>query len=93
MNFDVPINRPISLVSNIDKILKRVSCNYPYEFLESHNPIYYLQLRFPQRHSTYHVLIYLTYKMREQLDKRSFGCEIFVDLQKTFDTVDHSILV
>ena len=31
--------------------------------------------------------------MRNTLDDGSIGCGVFVDLQKTFDTVDHHILL
>ena len=34
----------------------------------------------------------LTDKIREQLDSGNFACQIFVDLQKAFDIVDHDIL-
>ena len=85
--------RPISLLSNIDKILERIMYNRLYEFLESKNLIYDLQFGFQQKHSTSHALIHLTDKIREQLDKGNFGCGIFVDFQKAFDTVDHNILI
>ena len=38
--------RPISLLSNIDKILERIMYNRLYEFLESKNLIYDLQFGF-----------------------------------------------
>ena len=43
--------------------------------------------------SNTHALINLTESIRQTLDEGSFGCRIFVDLQKTFDTVDHKILL
>ena len=85
--------RPISLLSNIDKILERIMYNRLYKFLETNNLIYSLQFGFRQKHSTSHSLIHLTDKIREQLDKGKFACGIFVDFQKAFDTVDHHILL
>ena len=48
---------------------------------------------FSTNQSTTHALINLTESIRQTLDEGSFGCGIFVDLQKTFDTVDHKILL
>ena len=81
--------RPISLLSNIDKILERIM----YNRVETNNLIYSLQFGFRQKHSTSHALIHLTDKIREQLDKGNFACGIFVDFQKAFDTVNHQILI
>ena len=39
------------------------------------------------------MLINLTKSTRQSLDEGSFGCGIFVDLQKAFDTVDDKILL
>ena len=61
--------RPISLLSNIDKILERIMYNCLYKFLETNNLIYTLQFGFRQKHLTSHALIHLTDKIREQLDK------------------------
>ena len=38
-------------------------------------------------------LVYLTDKIREQLDSENFACGIFVDLPKTFDSEFHGILI
>ena len=62
-------------------------------FLDINNLIYSLQFDFHQKYSTTHALINLTQSIRQTLDEGSFGCGIFVDLQKAFDTVDHKILL
>ena len=67
--------------------------NRIYKFFSDNNLIYFLQLRFKQKHSTVHALIILTECTRKNLDKGNFGCGIFVDLQKAFDTVERDILL
>ena len=37
--------------------------------------------------------IILPETIKEALDQGKYGCDIFVDLQKSFDTVDHNILL
>ena len=85
--------RVISLLLNIDKILERIMYNHLYKFLETNNLIYGLQFEFRQKHFTSYAVIHLTDKIREQLDKGNFSCCNFVDFQKSFDTVDHQILI
>ena len=85
--------RPISLLSNIDKVLDRLMYNRLYNFLELNSAIYNLQFGFRQKYSLSHAVIHLTDKIREQLDNGNFACGIFVDLQKAFDTVNHDILI
>ena len=64
-----------------------------YTFLDNKYIIYDLQFGFRQQYSTSHVLINMTENIRKALDDGKIGCGIFVDLQKTFDTVDHQILL
>ena len=64
-----------------------------YTFLNNSNIIYNLQFGSRQQYSTSHALINITENIRKALDDRNIGCEIFVDLQQTFDTVDHQILL
>ena len=40
-----------------------------------------------------HALINITENIRKALDDGNIGCEVFVDLQKVFNTVDHQILL
>ena len=85
--------RPISLLSNINKIYEKMMHSRRYNFLNIHNCIYELQFGFRENHSTIHALLSLTENIREALDNNNFACGIFIDLQKAFDTVDHSILL
>ena len=62
-------------------------------FIDINNPIYLLRFGFRPKYSTTNALINLTESIRQTLDEGSFGCGIFVDLQKTFDTADHKILL
>ena len=64
-----------------------------YTFLNDNNIIYNLQFRFRQQYSTSHALINITENIRKALDDGNIGCEVFVDLQKAFNTVDHQILL
>ena len=85
--------RPISLLSNINKIFEKLVYSRLYSFLNIHNCIHELQFGFRAKHSTNHALTSLTEMIREALDGSNFACGIFVDFQKAFDTVDHTILL
>ena len=86
-------HRPISVLSNIDKILERLMYNRLYNFLEKKEIIFSFQFGFRHKYSTTHALIHLVDKIRHEIDKGNYACGIFVDFQKVFDTVDHHILL
>ena len=85
--------RPISLLSNINKILEKLVFSRLHRFLELHESLYELQYGFRKNHSTNHALINITESIREALDNNKTVCGIFVDFQKAFDTVNHDILL
>ena len=85
--------RPISLLSNLNKILEKIAHDKIYKFLEDFQCIYSLQFGFRKKHSTSHALIDITETTRQALDNKKFACGIFVDLQKAFETVNHDILI
>jgi len=85
--------RPISLLSNINKIVEKLMFNRLYHFLESNKCLYDMQFGFRQKHSTNHALLSMCQQIRETIDKGNLAVGVFVDFQKAFDTVNHEILL
>ena len=91
--------RPISLLSNINKIFEKIMFNRLSSFISDQNSLYEHQYGFRSKHSTEHALINLTERIKESLDtighsrNRQYACGVFVDFQKAFDTVNHEILL
>ena len=85
--------RPISLLSIFDKIIEKLMHKRLYHFLEVHNILYENQFGFRKKNSTAHSLIEITEKIKESIDNGMYGCGIFIDLKKAFDTVNHNILL
>ena len=80
--------RPISLLSNVEKILEKLMYKRLYTFLNSNNIIYNFQFGFRQQYYISHALVNITENIRKALDDGNIGCGVSVDLQKVFDTVD-----
>ena len=85
--------RPISLLSNINKIFEKIMHERLYAFLEAQGSIYENQFGFRKNNSTTHALLDLTENIRQTIDNNMFSCGVFIDLQKAFDTGDHNILL
>ena len=81
--------RPISLISNISKIIEKLIHRRLNSFLEQNNIFYPSQFGFRDRHSTSHALIEITDKIMKACDQGLFACGVYLDLKKAFDTVNH----
>ena len=64
-----------------------------YHFLEKSDLFYSLQFGFRAKHSTSYALISITETIKESIDNNKFGCGVFLDLRKAFDTVNHKIVL
>ena len=61
-------------------------------FLQANKLSFSHQFGFRNGYSTNHALTSLTEIIRKALDEDKFACRVFIDLQKAFEIVDHSIL-
>ena len=85
--------RPISLLSIFDKIIEKLMHRRLDSFLNFHNILFDNQFGFRKNNSTSFALIQITERIKETIEKKKFGCGIFIDLRKAFDTVNHEILL
>ena len=91
--YDVNNYRPISLLSVFSKIIEKIMHQRLYLFLESHNVFFKSQFGFQKNKSTQQSLIEIVEKIRGCIESKNYGCGIFIDLKKAFDTVNHNILL
>ena len=85
--------RPISLLSIFDKIIEKLMHKRLYDFLDEHDILYEHQFGFRKFYSTAYSLIEITEQIKSTIDNGKYGCGIFIDLKKAFDTVNHKILL
>ena len=64
-----------------------------YNFLVENDILYKNQFGFRKNNSTTFALLQITEKIKETIDNKKYGCGIFIDLRKAFDTVNHKILL
>ena len=79
--------QPISLLSNLSKIIEKLIHAGLTLFLNSNSILFEKQFGFRHSHSTTHTLIWVIW------DAGQYACGVFLDLQKAFNTVSHDILL
>ena len=85
--------RPISILPVLSKIMERVVFNQLYPFLDSQSLLHDNQSGFRPKFSTSSALLNITEDWIHAIDKGEFVGIVMLDLQKAFDTVNHSILI
>ena len=91
-NLDYNNYRPISLISNIGKLIEKIVHKRLYSFLEKKSLLFEQQYGIRNKLSTNHALIDITNRIQEVCDNGQYACGIYVDFTEAFDTVNHSIL-
>ena len=84
--------RPISILPSFSKIVEKAIYNRLLSFLNKNNSLFYNQFGFRAQYSTYMALLEFQDKITESIKTKNVTASIFIDLQKAFDTIDHSIL-
>ncbi len=85
--------RPISLLPAISKIFEKVIYKQVYDFFKLNKLLYPSQYGFRQGHSTELAAMELVDKIIQDMDKNEIPLNIYLDLSKAFDTLDHDILI
>ena len=85
--------RPISLLPLFSKILEKLMYNRLLSFLNKCKIINKNHFGFRNNHPTYMALLILLENVGIALDNGECAIGVFLDFQKTFDTVDHDILL
>ena len=85
--------RPISVLSNVAKILEKIVYNQLISYINENNILTNSQFGFRKFHSTTTSFLKSTNKWLLNIDKGLINGVLFLDLRKAFDTVDHKILI
>ena len=93
LNYTFPTNDQSHLCQILKILEKLIYSTRIFKFCKNNNFFYPLQFGFRQNYSTMHALINFAETIRKYLHKRKFACNIFLDLQKAFDTVEQDILL
>ena len=91
---NIPGNyRPISVLPAISKVMERILYDQLYSYLTTFELLSDSQFGFRKSHSTASALLDCTNEWYVNLDRKMFNLVVLIDLKKTFDTVDHQILL
>ena len=86
--------RPISVLQTISSIFERVLYNRLLDYFTYFNLFFCNQFGFSSKKSTFDALVHITEKFRHVFTHGyKLPVDIFLDLKKTFDMLDHSILI
>ena len=85
--------RPISVLPALSKIFEKIVLIQLTEHFKSQNILYPSQYGFRENHNTEHAVMENIDNIIENIENSTLPLNIFLDLSKAFDTLDHNILL
>ena len=83
--------RPNSLLPAISKVLVKIIALQLSSYFEKNKLLFDNQYGFRPKHSTEHAALELIDRIINKMDTNEIPLNIFLDLSKAFDTIDHTI--
>ena len=80
--------RPISLLSNFNRIFEKILYTRIYAFFEKYSLLNFHQYGFRPSHSTGMAVYDILESKLKNKDKGKYSCAVYLDLSKAFNTVD-----
>ena len=85
--------RPISILPAISKVFERIIFNQIHNYFHVNDLYFCSQYGFRKEHSTELAVLELVDRITQHLDKGTTPINVYLDLSKAFDTLDHNILL
>ena len=85
--------RPVSVLPSVSKVFEKVIYNQIYEYFTDKKLLYNSQYGFRKNHSTEYAAMELIDRVIKEMDLYKIPINIYLDLSKAFDTLDHNILL
>jgi len=85
--------RPVSILPSLSKVFEKVIYAQLYDYFSRNRIFFPSQYGFRKNHSTELAVLEIINKVLIKMDKGEVPINIFLDLSKAFDTLDHKILL
>ena len=85
--------RPISILSSVARVFEKLIYDQLYHYFSSNNLLGKQQWGFRKMHSTVLALQSTTINWIVNMDNGRANADIFLDLKKAFDSVNHDIII
>ena len=85
--------RPISLLPTTSNVIEKIIFTQLSTYFNENKLIFDNQYGFRPKHSTEYAALEIVDRIITDMDKKEVPINIFLDLSKAFDTIDHTILL